>query len=146
MERFTPEIIEEADKQSGRSSYGTMLVELKNCPICGHYMIRPPGDRWHSPFPRYYAIDFKAQLAEAKWVEKSDVRVDGKKICVPCAEAGRADFLCALCGQRRPTNEIEDHFGEPPEFLCKPCYRTVPAETWNKKLSKLSESHRYDFE
>ena len=61
-------------------------------------------------------------------------------------KAGKADFLCALCNERKSTDKIQESIGDAPEFLCKDCYDTVSAKIWDDKLDELQEAHRYDYE
>jgi len=140
---FRPELI----TIEGARAYGLMMVELHRCPICSKWMLYKEVKRWEgTPFPRWVKIDFDAQLKKAGWVTVSQVKVDDHHICDECASAGKADFLCALCGKRKPTSEIQERFGDPSEFLCKQCYETVPAKQWEEKVESLEADHRWDFD
>ena len=138
-EDFVPEVIE----SGAGGCYGIMLVKLNKCPICGKHMLVPVA-RHQGPFP--IAIDFDAQIKKAGWVRQSIAEVDGRPICQECSAAGKADFLCQLCKERRPTSKIKESFGDPPEFLCQDCYSTVPAEIWDKEVDRLEKEHQWDFE
>ena len=142
MDKYIPTVV---GVRYGRT-YGVMLVELDNCPKCGKYMVSPEGNRWASPFPIYNEYAFDSQIKAAGWVEKSHVKIDDHVICQECASSGRADFECSLCRKRYPSDQVQESFGDPPEFLCQSCYRTVPAKDWESKVEKLKNSHRYDFE
>lgn len=123
---YTPNIIGE--------KYATFLVQLGRCPKCQHRMV----------VERHRDYPFNAQAKRANFVIQSNVRVDGEYICQECKQAGRADFLCVLCGKRQPTDQIQEMFGDPPEFLCVGCYETVPAMIWEKKCEELWDAHQYD--
>jgi len=59
---------------------------------------------------------------------------------------GKASFVCTLCNERRTSDQVQERFGDPPEFLCKICYSSVSALKWDQKNKELNEAHRYDFE
>ena len=141
MDDFTPQVVKKS-----WATYGIMLVELSICPICERYMVVPQPSTWDSPFPIYNALSFETQLKKAGWARRSYIEVDSVKICQDCANSGKADFLCALCGERKETSKVHDSFGDPGEFLCSDCYATVPASVWENKVSQLHDTHRYDFE
>ena len=145
---YCPHIIDKRldiiDKQT---RYAEMLVELRVCPICDIYMLPEyKVDYRHSIFPIYIPIDYNAQLKRAGWGKMSSITVDDIYICEECANAGKADFLCALCKERKPSNKEEESYGDPPESLCSDCYETVPAKVWEEKKDELYTEHRYDFE
>lgn len=118
-----------------------MLVKSDPCSICNKMMIvRKP-----EIFPAYFKVNQDAQIKSANLAYYGNVEVDGKKICHECEAAGRADFLCEMCGKRHPTSQIQESFGWPPDFLCKICYGSVPAKQWEEKTEELYESHKYDF-
>ena len=133
---YKPQVVFPMDTRG--IGYGVMLVQLCQCPCCKQMMF--------DGFPKWFYIELDAQLKRAKWVKKSDIIVDDKHICVTCEKAGKADFLCALCEQRKPTDKLNDSFGDPAEHLCTDCYETVPAIVWDKKVNELQEEHRYDFD
>jgi hypothetical protein len=140
---FVPPVIFEG----GVHAYGFMIVELHKCPKCKKMMIRRDNSStWYrSPFPRYANYDFSLQLKRAGWVLESSVMVDDEFICQECADAGKADFECFLCKERKPTDRIQERYGDPADFLCKDCYETVPAKVWDDTSDKLMDSHRYDY-
>src|SRR5690242_3318978 len=91
-----------------------MLVKSDPCPICNKMMIvRKP-----EVFPSYFVINQSAQMKAADLVYYGNISVDDKKICHECETAGKAEFLCELCGKRHPTSQIRESFGWPAEFLC----------------------------
>lgn len=138
MNEYTPKIIEDAN-----IVYIEMLIEGKRCHTCKKVMIHKCA---RGVFPNYLRINQAAQMESAGMVYNSYTEVDGKKICIECKESDKADFKCSLCEQRYPTSEIQEQFGDPPEYLCKSCYATVPAKTWEESCEKLLNEHRYDFE
>lgn len=71
--------------------------------------------------------------------------VDDEPICIECEQAGKSDFLCALCKERKRSNKKQESFGDPSEFLCTDCYETKPAKIWDEKVDELVEAHRYDY-
>ena len=146
MESFTPTLLEELTYDA--RAYGTMLVELWECPLCAKWMIWPNPQRGslHDTFPRFYKIDFNHQLQAAGWVKASDIKVEGRTICTACVDAGKAYFTCSLCNQKQSTDNILNRYGDPPEFLCVTCYQTTPASKWDAKEDELQEKHRYDYD
>ena len=123
---------------------GLMMVELARCPLCDRTMVTQPRGR--GLFALYIVDSFEKQVQRAGWVMTSSIQVDANEICRECADAGKATFLCALCGQRYPTDQKHEQFGDPPEFLCKRCYETATAADWGKRRTELLEAHRWDFE
>lgn len=135
--KYTPKIHE-----SG--GYVEMLIKSEKCPCCGKIMIKKDQA---GLFPRKWGTNSQeAQMAEAGLVFWSHVQVDGENICDDCVIFGRADFLCALCGERKNVQKIKESFGDPGEFLCKDCYETAPAKTWIERREYLHEIHEYDFD
>jgi len=109
----------------------------------------PPYKNYHyerSIFPTYHEIDFEHQVKIAAWEIMSDIKVDDKYICQGCADSGKANFLCALCNERKSSNKKQESFGDPPEYLCRDCYESISAKTWDDKEKELSEEHRWDSE
>ena len=136
MENYTPDILEE--------QYARFLVRLDKCLKCECYMVTKPSYA-RDTFPYYYKLDFNAQVRNAGLVINSGIKVDGHPICEGCAKAGKADFLCALCKERKPTNKVQEKWGDNPEFLCSDCYETVPVKIWEEKSEELYDAHKYDF-
>ena len=127
--------------------YAEMLVEIGVCSICKNYMIPDyDGQYRRSVFPLYRYLNFDAQVERAGWEKMSSITVDDKYICQKCAESGKADFLCALCNERKPSDKNKESYGDPPEFLCCDCYENVSAKTWEEKTSELYDVHKYDWE
>ena len=122
--------------------YALMLIELKKCPICGKYML--PNER--NPFPFASNASKETQLKNAGWVEEGRCYINGTYPCVECEQSDKIRFICALCGKEQPGSEIKESFGDPPEYLCKACYATVPAAAWDEKEEELRESHQWDFD
>ena len=137
IEDFTPQII----ARDASEEYATMLVRVERCTICDRQMIHDLTTSFGNPFPAYYRAGFNAQRERAGWATRT---ADG--VCVDCRAANKVMFTCALCGQRRPSSEEMEHFGEPADYLCKACYATVPAQQWHAKVDALEYEHRYDFE
>ena len=134
-----PELVE-----SYSAWYAKMFVRVHKCRACERPMVYPPGER-DKTFPSHYSASFGAQIRRAGFVVASSAKVDDSVICVECKEEGKASFVCALCGERRKSDLIEDYFGDPPEFLCAVCYETVPAKTYDEKKAELRDGHRWDY-
>jgi len=122
--------------------YITFLLELSKCYKCKQDMIVCP--RYKAPFPFWNKVNFNAQVERANLVIKSNVLVDDHFICINCVKSGKADFLCALCEERKSTDKIKDWIGDPAEFLCWDCFNTVTAAIWQAKSADLHEKHKYD--
>jgi len=124
-----------------------VLVELRPCAVCKRKTVWNLGkDPWQRTFPCYIRATFERQIA------KTDIRFvggtngDREPVCIDCVKAGAITCECALCGKSKPSSEMEESVGDPPEHLCKSCYETVPAKIWDENLAALEESHKYDFE
>jgi hypothetical protein len=136
MNRFKPK------KQDGGAIF---MVNTEPCKICKKDMVFTPRypDR---TFPAWIGNNFKAQSKRGGFMTASNIKVDNCWICEECAKSGKATFLCALCNERRPTTEVKEEAGDPPEFLCTPCFKSVTAEKWVDANEKLYNRHRFDFE
>lgn len=89
----------------------------------------------------------RAQLARASIMLRSTaLDADGNTLCLECAKQGKATFVCALCKQVRTSDEQQFHVGDPQECLCRICYETVPAKTWDTKVEQLHTDHIYDYD
>lgn len=138
LEQFTPDVVDDR--------YGTMLVELETCKHCKKKIVRGDGGwRDGNPFPHWVGVNFEAQLKRAGWRRGRKTRDDDGWICAACDAAGKDTITCALCREERPTSEIQDSLGDPPDFLCKTCFTTKPAKEWSEAVENLHEAHRYDF-
>lgn len=142
METYKPNIIRE---KSGHI-YVEMLVEAKECHLCKKVMIKEGCPlTCGGSFPNYQNLDIKKQAENVGMTFISDLEVDDKPICIECKEAGKADFLCAICKERKLTDRVHKSFGlYNIDFLCEDCYETVPAKTWEEKEDQLYSAHRYD--
>lgn len=149
--RYVPPLVELSDSgivgphREAAERFGLFAIPLATCPLCKKRMVEPIGSR--SPFSRSETMTYEAQVKRADWViESSAVTRQGEPVCVGCRDAGVLTFDCALCKTERPTTEIQESFGFPAEHLCRPCFASVPASAWAKKIEALEESHRYDWE
>lgn len=141
IEDFTPTIV--FDERG--HIYAVMLVELRRCAVCSKPMIGARRDG--GTFPTYQHLNFDAQCRRAGWELRGYVSDEkGDEICSACSVLGLASFICALCGEKRPTTQITESFGYPAESLCMLCYDTVPAKRWREKTKELEESHKWDFD
>jgi len=141
MENYVPKIIE----TNKDIAYGTMLVQLAKCAECGKWMIK--RDNRADCFPPYWKLNFEIQVREAGWEIHSYTKKNNKGyICQSCEENGKASFTCNLCEKDYPTTEIQESFGDPSEYLCKSCYKTIPAKKWDKAVNDLVGEHRHDFD
>jgi hypothetical protein len=83
------------------------------------------------------------QLQGAGFKVRSGIFWSGE-LCTECAAKAASVFTCELCKQERPSDQVEEQFGDPAEYLCKPCYETVPASVWDAAKERLRRSHQYD--
>ena len=149
MKLHKPEILKE---EGGTSEWVTLALYLTPCPECNRPMVDVPEKYLHycssivnSSQQGGNTID--AQCKRGGIVLRSEVvNKKDRKICVECAAAGKATFVCHQCKTERPANEIQTSFGDPPDYLCKPCYATLPAKEWDAATKSLSEMHRYDYD
>jgi hypothetical protein len=121
------------------------LVSIRRCPICHQWMVHAPDWDRYSTFPGG-DNRFVDQAERAGLRLESGHEVDGINICQVCKDTGKATFVCALCGERRPANQEEESFGDPIEYLCRVCYATVPAKEWDEKIRQLEQRHRHDWD
>jgi len=130
---FVPQVLEEG--------YGVVLVKIGRCANC-HKVTIATGKGYD--FPAFWKAGRREQLQRADWREKSFVtNASGQTLCVDCGKTGGA-FRCEICKQERK-GEPEESFGDPPDYLCKPCFETVPARVWADAVKRLEEEHRWDF-
>lgn len=123
-----------------------VLIKTLECSACGCRAVPQLRSYYpHSPFPTYYLANFEAQIARAG-IRLIGSYPDGGPLCVDCSKAGKATFVCALCGQKRTTDLKHESFGSPSEYLCEPCYEVTPAKAWDAKVKELEDSHKHDFE
>jgi hypothetical protein len=139
MDKYKPTI----HKRYG-NVYVEMLLKADECPICGKVMIKKVNSWFDNLFSCYFGLNQDAQMKEADMVYKSNIEIDGEPICVECAKAGKATFLCALCGERWPSDTEQESFGLGafPDHLCENCYKTVPAKVWDEKCKELRNRHK----
>ena len=126
--------------------YAMMLVELEVCPICNRLMMPRYGGRRYSPFPATQEASEETQLKNAGWVKSGRTWLNGQYVCEECERNGRVLFTCELCGKEQSSTEVQESFGDPPEYLCKGCYASVSAKDWTEKVDGLRKSHQWDYE
>ncbi len=142
LDDFIPTVIAETGDDH---VYVAMAVRVKCCAACRRPMI-PAADRmplYSAGFPQ---MTPEEQAKRAGWPELTlyATSIDGRLICDQCAKEGHARFLCSLCNQIRTADEIKARFGVRAEYLCKPCYLTVPAAQWDAKSDELARKYRHD--
>jgi len=137
---YTPQIID--------GKYILFAAHGRECPICKKLMVKKLTKYYleNSFFPAWMEMSQDAQMKRAGIVYVGSARVDDEYICIECEEAGKTDFKCELCGERKPTEKIQEMFGGPADFLCKDCYETATAKAWDEKCDQLQDKHKYDFE
>ncbi len=143
-EEFTPSVVDEMPLAHGGIVYGVMLVQLQTCGHCNRPCLRTHGGNRGGVFPDWFAIDRGAQLRKADWgMLSSTCNAKGARLCDECAKEHGA-FRCVLCKQER-LGKPQESVGDPSEYLCTPCFETVPAKTWTDELARLEEAHRWDY-
>lgn len=140
---YVPEIFDNGNRVK-------LMAQLLSCSACGRKMIKLESSQMmkvYHLFPHYVRDNLKAQLERANitWYGNTKDK-EGHYLCEDCSKKGLGTFLCALCGEERTSDLKEKIFGDPPEYLCKVCYESVPAKVWDKKTSELYDAHRWDFE
>ena len=116
--------------------YMGVILKTSICPKCGKYLL-----------PSQNGLNIlygNSMFCSTQWAENSYAKVDDYFICKECAGKNLADFKCDLCNNRYPSSEIQESFGDPPDFLCKNCYKTQPALVWCEEVADLESLHRYD--
>lgn len=137
---YIPKIIDD--------QYALFLVQLEKCPTCLKKMVSRPqlNHSEFNTFPYLLFFDFNTQAKNADIVIKSYQTADNNYICEDCSKKGKAYFICSLCNERKTSDKEKEQFGDPREFLCIDCYKSVSAEIWEHKKEELYKRHRYDFE
>lgn len=150
METTTHKPTIRPSRDASTRAYADFLVELNRCAACERWMLdvsEPKGAAGERrAFARYHqGYRLEDQMEAAGIARRSDRTADGDPVCAVCAAEGRAFVVCALCEQRRPSDQVEYSLGDPAEYLCRPCYETVPAKRWAEARDELYERHRYDY-
>ena len=142
VDDFIPKILGSDDDEH---VYVTLAVRVKRCATCCRPMI-PAADRMPLYSAGYPYMTPAEQAKRAGWPDITlyAVNVDGRHICDACAAEGHATFRCAMCQEERESTAIQARFGMRAEYLCKPCYTTVPAAQWDAKSNELAFKHRHD--
>jgi uncharacterized protein YbaR (Trm112 family) len=134
------------------NGYADVFIHIEICPVCRKPMIDVPrgklNNTWLSElFDHYYQANLTAQMKRAGIICRGEVKdKDDNYICEECEAAGKSSFVCSLCKQEYPSSDKQESFGDPPEYLCKYCYETVPAKVWKDKRQQLEGAHRWDSE
>jgi hypothetical protein len=123
--------------------YITFELEVQECASCKKPMMGKGG---LGLFPRYHSKNQETQMRERGIVYSSTDTINEAPICTICSAEGKASFTCCMCGNNYSSNNIQQRFGDPPEYLCKTCYSTVTAEAWEAMVDKLEKYHRWDFD
>lgn len=136
ISEFVPTIVE--------PGFGLMLVRLEQCTHCKKTML-PPEPKHSSIFPGYMYAQRANQMKRAGWVERAPVTdAEHRALCVECAPEFAA-FQCYSC---KVTHKGEPNrsfgWGHGADYLCTPCYETVPAKKWDALVRELEDEHRYD--
>lgn len=138
---FAPEIFDE----EGGVIYAAMLLKLSRCATCAVPMMRRVNPHYDSMFPNYFLVDQVTQLSRAGWQLQSDaLDRNDRPICVACKAADKASFICCFCQSVRQSSQLKTSVGDPPDYLCVPCYESVPASKWDAKKLELEVAHQYD--
>ncbi len=126
-------------------TYWLFAFALAICGKCGRSML-PVSAKKANYFPRYHRnrIEEQARRAGIRW-ETSARDKEEHILCDECAITGNITFVCYICKQERQRTDIQETFGEPPDYLCTPCHQTVSAAEWQRIVEELLEQHRYDF-
>lgn len=127
-------------------------VHTDQCPICKKIMLKSPTkelQKYESIYGSYTygGNTLLAQCQRAGFVLISD-RTDKENnlICNECADSGKGTFICFNCKKELTSDLIQQSYGFPPDRLCKNCYETVCAKTWDELDKKLNEMHQYDWD
>lgn len=66
--------------------------------------------------------------------------------CFQCVWVGAGTFVCALCGETRPTNQRHRSFVgySGGAILCTPCRETKPAREWEEAIARLERRYGED--
>ena len=130
-------------KRIGTTNRFLIEIEVPTCKKCGSLLVLSEC--------KDYRVFSWLKPAVMQQLEKAGVKVqtaiapmNGGPICTECA-GDKSVYECYCCSRKIKEEEIQESFGWPQEHLCKHCYETVPAKTWDELVNELRESHQYDF-
>lgn len=135
-EKWTPQIISD----DGVNLIVTFALRVKRCHICKKLCMNIDTNQTRL---FWYGDGQKDQMKRAGIV-KEDFSAD-EPTCEECSNKGLVKFTCNLCSLEQFSTEVQESFGDPAEFLCKTCYATVPAQTWDKAVDRLRDAHQWDY-
>lgn len=116
------------------AGYGNFFLplyeQLESCPICNRFMVSHLS-RFGKEYQKLDLVAYGMRLPGSS-----------QYACEKCVEEGLVGFTCAICKQKRSSDQIqEEHEGE---IACTVCYETLPAKEWDQHINRVYESHRYD--
>ena len=111
---------------------------LSRCEVCKNPLLPPLfkvdgfGSFWWEHSRKELGI---REAAHSKLVDD---------ICTQCAAEG-VTFKCSACKETRNADQLYEAIGDPADFLCLPCYETVPAKKWDELMKQLRQQHQHDY-
>ena len=145
---YTPEIV-----NVGHDNLALIGIQVDQCPICKKQMIKTDikqlvklQSNWGGAL-KDAGNTIEAQCKRADLMIKSCYNSKyNEPICKECESSGKRTFICCHCKTERRSHLIQEIYGDPPDYLCKICYETIPAKTWNDLDKQLTAEHQYDWE
>jgi len=136
--KYTPKIID--------GKYVLFAASTQKCGICEKLMIRRINNSNYFEkdfFPGWVEMNQDAQMKRGGLVYVGNTKTHNGLMCQGCEKDGKGEFRCELCFEMKPTNKIEERFGDPTDFLCTDCYESAPAKIWDEKVDELESEHQY---
>ena len=122
----------------------TFALPVTHCQVCDRPMMHKDRSGLFSPYKEFSQ---EAQMARTKIV-MAKMRVPGSDYfsgksyaCEGCVAEGKVTFTCAICKQKRSSDQLHEENYEEPE--CKLCYETMPAKAWAEWHKDQDERNRW---
>jgi len=119
-----------------------MDIRAEECSCCKSTMIQKAN---RGVFPHYFMNNQKEQAKKLGVKFISSFEVDYKTFCEECVEEGKVVFTCFICEDELNTSKIAHGYGDPKEYTCTDCFKSLTAKEYDDKLKELGKKHQWDF-
>lgn len=126
-------------------SFEEFKLKVIVCPKCDKKMIDAEYWNLYSSFPVYHKQALQSQISRKDMVIRSEIKHnDYAYVCKTCV--GLAEFKCYSCKQQDVVKNIKYRNGDPPDYLCKKCFKSKTAEEWENLKYEIQELHQWDYD